>query len=133
MHYRLPAISQIKMNFISKNQGSGVTPLNPECSSSGCENTFLGTFCNASVYDVHYFVPNLTCESLGETPCTVKVDGNVLACTQESSCTDTNSCNGQSGAIIRCSGSIPNLDECTTPITVECSSETDSDTCSFAI
>jgi hypothetical protein len=42
MHYRLPAISQIKMNFISKNQGSGVTPLNPECSSSGCENTFLG-------------------------------------------------------------------------------------------
>jgi hypothetical protein len=138
MYYVSPVINEIQINNLSHTQGSGVVPLNPDCNATGCENTFIGEFClgvgqEGLNYDVHYFIPNLTCESLGETPCTVKVSGDVLTCSVESTCTDTNSCDNQAGSIIRCSGVLPNLDGCSgLEATVECTSETDSDGCASA-
>jgi hypothetical protein len=132
MNYRSPRVNQIQVNHFLRNQDSGVIPLNPNCDSVICDDNFTGTFCfeNDQIinFDVHYLIPNLDCATLGENPCTVKVDGNVLNCTLESECVET-SCNGQAGAILQCSGTLPNTNGCSGTATVECASETDSDGC----
>lgn len=139
MRYELPIIHKIQINQFLRNQGSDIVPINPNCDDgTECLNTptFVGTSCfpinngNDLSYDVHYFIPNLTCLSLNDnTPCTVKVNGNVLSCTQESECDDA-TCNSQIGSIIQCSGIIPDLGSCSgLQATVECTSETDSDAC----
>lgn len=117
MNYQTPKIELIQMDpFISKQQTGR---LNPDCNSStGCDSYWKGYNCIGSedAYPfVYYFLPGKTCLSGSYNPCTVKVNGQVMACSQNLECYETN-CGPEgsrtSGAVIRCSGEMPSLESC---------------------
>jgi hypothetical protein len=139
MNYASPRVNQIQVNHFLRNQDSGTPaiPLNPDCQAT-CDSVFnfAGSICNdfeqnqagMEVY-VAYFLPNQDCSEFPPEPCTVKVNGSPMSCTDASDCTTSN-CDAQAGALIECSGNIPNLLSCSgVEITVECTSETDSASC----
>lgn len=134
MRYEIPKTNLVEVQHFMHNQGSEVVPLNPVCGAE-CSTGFSEGICynyneNQSGMEiwVGYFVPGYNCLE-GTQPCTVKVDGNVMSCTNRSVC-DSNNCNNQDGALIQCSGNIPNLDSCSgVDISVECADSTDSVVC----
>lgn len=118
MHYQTPKINFVQVEpFISKQQ-TGAPKLNPDCNSgTGCDLNGKGAWCSSHEPDptgvfLNYFLPGKTCPSESYNPCTIKVNGEAMACTESQYCVE-DSCGSEgsrtSGAVIHCSGDVPGL------------------------